>query len=130
MLSSTQNVTVPYHFWEPIRKSVSQRLWGYAPLVTNSGRPASTPRFTLDSDAAATDNNLPIVTYISRQTTGRRLIVSHHEELVAALRLLEIEGVCTVRIPVMEKLTLKEQLAEVASSTVSKPPNEGMRQFR
>ena len=124
MLSSTQNMTVPDRFWEPIRKSVTQQLWGYTPQVTNSGRPASTPRFAPDSDAAGIDKSLPIVTYISRQTTGRRLIESHHEELVAALRMLEIEGVCTVRMPVMEKLTLKEQLAEVASSTVSiSPPN-------
>ncbi|TEB37366.1 hypothetical protein FA13DRAFT_1726446 [Coprinellus micaceus] len=118
MLSSTQNITVPNQFWEPIRKSVSQQLWGYAPQVTNSGRPASTPRLAPNPDATGIYDSLPIVTYISRQTTGRRLIDSHHEELVAALRLLEIEGVCTVRIPVMEKLTLKEQLAEVASSTI------------
>jgi hypothetical protein len=39
--------------------------------------------------------------------------------LIAGLRELEREGVCILRIPVMEKMTLQEQFAEVASSTVS-----------
>ena len=63
----------------------------------------------------------PIVTYISRQTTGRRLTDESHEGLVRALRELEEEGICEVRIPVMERLSLGEQVAEVASSTVSIP---------
>jgi hypothetical protein len=61
----------------------------------------------------------PIVTYISRQSTGRRLTPEDHEGLVKALRELEEEGICEIRIPVMEHLNLGEQIAEVASSTVS-----------
>ncbi|KAJ3523232.1 hypothetical protein NMY22_g11535 [Coprinellus aureogranulatus] len=90
MLGATQNLTVPHGFWEPIRKAITQRLWGYTPEVANSGRPS----------------------------TGRRLLSPDHESLVAALKQLEAEGACTVRIPVMEKLTLREQLAEIASSTI------------
>lgn len=118
MLGATQNLTVPRHFWEPIRKSITQRLWGYSPEVSNSGRPVLPPQFTPSSDTLGMHHTLPVVTYISRQTTGRRLLDSDHQRLVAALRQLADEGICTVRIPVMEKLTLREQLAEVASSTI------------
>ena len=118
MLGATQNLTAPRHFWEPIRGAITQRLWGYTPEVANTGRPVFPPQFSPSPHTFGAHHTLPVVTYISRQATGRRLLDTDHQRLVAALRRLEVEGICTVRIPVMEKLTLREQLAEIASSTV------------
>lgn len=126
------NLTAPTHYWEPIRKSAMKHLFGYVPEVADSGEPVTPPGFAPDSDYTDSDyaaaagthdidgpsRNRPIVTYISRQDTGRRLLAPDHEGLVAALLGLEEEGVCIVRIPVMEDLSFKEQFAEIASSTV------------
>lgn len=119
MISSTQNVTAPRHFWEPIRRSVTRGLFGYTPEVGANGRPVAPPKFGPSKGGSNVDGTLPVVTYISRQSTGRRLLTSDHEALVEALRGLEKEGLCTVRKPIMENLNLKQQLAEIASSTVS-----------
>jgi hypothetical protein len=130
MMSSTMNLTVPTHYWEPIRGTLTRSLFGYVPQVRSDGRPLLPPSPFNNGDGAISTANgngnggkrkalKPIVTYISRQTAGRRLIPEDHEALVKALRELEEEGLCEVRIPVMERLSLKEQIAEVASSTVS-----------
>lgn len=120
------SLTAPFRFWEPVRKSAMKQLFGYVPEVADSGRPVSPPGFLdeydeFDADTVGDDDagrSLPVVTYISRQDTGRRLLAPDHEGLVTALKGLEEDGVCIVRIPVMEDLSFKEQFAEIASSTV------------
>lgn len=124
-------LTAPSRFWDPIRKSAMKHLFGYAPEVADDGRPVSPPGFAEADelgdgygdigghDEGKSRSHLPVVTYISRQDTGRRLLAPDHEGLVEALKGLEEEGVCVVRIPVMEDMTFKEQFAEIASSTVS-----------
>jgi protein O-GlcNAc transferase len=132
MISSTMNLTVPTQYWEPIRGTLTRSLFGYVPQVRSDGRPLLPPSPFNNGDGAISTGNgngngnggkrkelKPIVTYISRQTAGRRLIAEDHEALVKALRELEEEGLCEVRIPVMERLSLRDQIAEVASSTVS-----------
>ncbi|KAJ3538606.1 hypothetical protein NMY22_g5094 [Coprinellus aureogranulatus] len=123
MIGTTMNLTAPRHYWEPVRKSIMTGLFGHAPEVADSGKPVSPPLFAPDSDRSSSDSsivdpsrNLPIVTYISRQKTGRRLIAADHEGLVAALKGLEKEGLCILRIPVMERLSFKDQFAEIASN--------------
>ncbi|KAF8868856.1 hypothetical protein BD779DRAFT_1793224 [Infundibulicybe gibba] len=61
----------------------------------------------------------PVVTYISRQGGGRRLRDADHQGLVAALEELEAEGVCEVFVARMETMSIKEQVAAAARSTVS-----------
>ena len=113
MISGTMNVTAPTGFWEPLRSALTRNLFGYVPEVKPDGKPSVPPPFK------GTSGSRPIVTYISRQSTGRRLADESHQGLVAALRELEEEGICTVRIPILEHMSLRDQLAEVASSTVS-----------
>ncbi|RXW21580.1 hypothetical protein EST38_g4287 [Candolleomyces aberdarensis] len=112
MISGTMNVTVPTGFWEPLRSALTRNLFGYVPEVKPDGKPLVPPPFKGNAGSR------PIVTYISRQRTGRRLTDESHQGLVAALKELEEEGICTVRIPVLENLSLRDQLAEVASSTI------------
>jgi hypothetical protein len=99
------NLTVPTQYWEPIRGTLTRSLFGYVPHVNSDGRPRLPAPFhsnvnangKVNVNAAHTTSNgekalKPIVTYISRQTAGRRLIPENHEALVKALRELEEEG--------------------------------------
>ena len=104
MISSTMNITVPKQFWEPIRKRVIRNVVGSS---TSHGAP--NPSKT---------TSLPLVLYISRQSTGRRLLDSAHEDLVRALKQLEKEGLCEVQIPKMESLKFSEQLHLAARALV------------
>ncbi|KAE9403554.1 hypothetical protein BT96DRAFT_878635 [Gymnopus androsaceus JB14] len=100
MIASTMELPVPEGFWEPLRKTVLGNFLGNVESRNS------------DHDAG----RKPVVTYVSRQSAGRRLTTEAHEGLVDALKQLEEEGLCDVRIPVMEHMTLKEQI-ELASST-------------
>lgn len=63
-------------------------------------------------------SSAPIVTYISRQGGGRRLIEKDHRELVDALIELEKEGVCELKVAMMETMSIREQIKLAARSTV------------
>lgn len=106
------NVTVPDGFWEPVRKSLVGNLLGYVPMLDARGVVYSPPQ------AASTR---PLVTYISRQGGGRRLLEQDHQGLVKALTELESEGICEVNVVVMEQLSLRDQINQVARSTVCNP---------
>ncbi|KIK62619.1 hypothetical protein GYMLUDRAFT_164784 [Collybiopsis luxurians FD-317 M1] len=95
MMASTMSLSVPVGFWEPLRKAV----------VTRYGL-SDKPK----------DSSKPVVTYISRQSTGRRLTNEAHEGLIKSLKELKEEGLCDVHIPVMEHLNLRDQI-ELASTT-------------
>ena len=95
------NITVPKQFWEPIRKRVIRNVVG------SHGAPNPSK-----------STSLPLVLYISRQSTGRRLLDSAHEDLVRALKQLEKEGICEVQIPKMESLKFSEQLHLAARAVV------------
>ncbi|KAJ2914186.1 hypothetical protein MD484_g6237, partial [Candolleomyces efflorescens] len=43
MISGTMNLTVPTHYWEPIRASLTRSLFGYVPHVDKAGHPSSSP---------------------------------------------------------------------------------------
>ena len=62
MISSTMNVTVPNHFWEPLRQRLVLNTIAYLPVMNTTGTVLSNSK-----------SALPIVTYISRQVGGRRL---------------------------------------------------------
>lgn len=98
---------VPEGFWEPLRKTVLGNFLGNVESRNS------------DHDAG----RKPVVTYVSRQSAGRRLTTEAHEGLVDALKQLEEEGLCDVRIPVMEHMTLKEQIELASSTTVSGYPH-------
>jgi hypothetical protein len=109
MIASTMAVDPPAGFWEPLRKSTLQHVLDYVPVLNGDGH-------VIAPHQAITQ--LPIVTYISRQGGGRRLVAEDHENLVKALKELEWLGLCTVHVAAMEKMTLKEQLELMAKSTV------------
>lgn len=99
------DVKVSDGFWAPIQKSLVRNILGYLPTVEDRG-------------VGVTPSTKPLVTYISRQAAGRRLLEQDHEGLVGALRELEAEGVCDVHVAVMERIPVREQIELVARSTV------------
>ncbi|KAI6046350.1 hypothetical protein EDC04DRAFT_2630162 [Pisolithus marmoratus] len=60
----------------------------------------------------------PVITYISRQTSGRRLIAEDHELLVEALEALGNEYGYEVNIVSMEKLSREEQIKLAMRTTI------------
>ena len=113
MIAGTMSVSAPEDYWAPIRNALAENLLGYIPELDANGAvtgPTSVPGLVTTK---------PVVTYISRQGAGRRLTDKDHEGLVEALRGLEQEGLCEVHIPMMERMSLQEQIALPAKSTVS-----------
>lgn len=103
------DVKVSDGFWAPIQKSLVRNILGYLPTVEDRGVGVNPPELV---------STKPLVTYISRQAAGRRLLEQDHEGLVGALRELEAEGVCDVHVAVMERIPVREQIELVARSTV------------
>ena len=113
MIAGTMSVSAPDDYWAPIRKALTENVLGYIPKLNVNGAvtgPASIPGVVTTK---------PVVTYISRQGAGRRLTDKDHEGLVEALRGLEKEGLCEVHMPMMERMSLQDQIALPAKSTVS-----------
>ncbi|KAF8996225.1 hypothetical protein BDQ17DRAFT_1392068 [Cyathus striatus] len=110
MIGGAMNITVADDFWEPVRQSLVQNLLGYIPKIENSKGVVRAP--------LTEERKMPVVTYISRQGGGRRLIHEDHLGLVNALEELESEGICEVNIAMMERMSMKEQIAAAARSTI------------
>ena len=110
MISSTMNVTVPKHFWEPLRQRLVLNTISYLPFLNAAGAVLSNPK-----------SPLPIVTYISRQGGGRRLTDESHDGLVKSLKEMENEGLYELHIVRMETMSFSQQVEAVARSTVSRP---------
>jgi protein O-GlcNAc transferase len=103
MIAGAMNVTVPQDFWAPVRES----LW----------RNILAPGFI--SGTIHNFSTLPLVTYVSRQGAGRRLVAADHDALVVALKSLEAEGICEVQVAALERTGVREQIELVSRSTVS-----------
>jgi hypothetical protein len=108
------NLSSPSHegFWSPLRKSLTRNLLGYLPEFASL-----TDHAVLSPPQDKSEK--PVVTYIDRQGTGRRLTDESHESMVDALLELEKEGVCEVQTVRMENVSLREQVRLVTRSTVS-----------
>lgn len=96
-MASTMAVDVRANFWQPVREAVARNLLGRLPLPP--------PK--------------PLVTYVSRQGGGRRLLAADHDALVEALEELMQQGICEFKVVQFEKMKLKEQVEVMAKSTVS-----------
>jgi len=91
------NITVPTQYWEPLRQRLVRNTLGHMP-----------------------SSNLPLVLYISRQSNnGRRLLDSAHADLVQALKKVEEEGICELKIAKMEELSIQGQIELAARAVVS-----------
>ncbi|KAF5349079.1 hypothetical protein D9756_009425 [Leucocoprinus leucothites] len=99
-------------FWSPIRKTLTHNTLGYLPTFASL-----TDRRIISPPSDKSE--LPLVTYIDRQGTGRRLTEESHKSLVDALSELEAEGVCEIKIVRMENVPLREQIRLAARSAVS-----------
>lgn len=90
------------HWWQPIRNRV----------VNAAG-------LTEFSYADYTER-LPVITYISRQGWGRRMLIQeHHERLVQELYQLRDDYGYEVNVVSMDKLTRAEQMVLAGRTTVS-----------
>ena len=112
MIAGTMNITVPEGFWSPIRNSLLTNLLGYIPRFSGAGAVTS---------PASAASSAPVVTYISRQRTGRRLNQENHEALVEELMALSSQGFCEVNVVQMEDMPLKAQIELAARTTVCLP---------
>ncbi|KAJ7134322.1 hypothetical protein C8R44DRAFT_869977 [Mycena epipterygia] len=87
------------HWWATIRNNVVQ----FAGVVPEENTPSMPP----------------VITYISRQTWGRRMLVpADHDRLVRALRNLEATHGYEVHIVVPETMTRRAQLQLAARTTI------------
>ncbi|KAF8996220.1 hypothetical protein BDQ17DRAFT_1226488, partial [Cyathus striatus] len=109
MIGSTLDLKPPDHFWEDLRQRTIKNALGFVPQLNLQGVVES-------PEAQATV--LPMVMYISRQDTGRRLNDAAHEDLVDAMEKLEDEGVCIFVLAQMEYMSLQEQIELASKSTV------------
>ncbi|KAJ6511971.1 hypothetical protein C8R47DRAFT_1291533 [Mycena vitilis] len=88
------------HWWKPIRNGVVR----FAGVGAEEGEGT---------------RGRPVITYISRQAWGRRMLVqADHDGLVRALRRIEREYGYEVHIVVPEKMTRLEQLQLAARTTI------------
>ncbi|KAJ6537768.1 hypothetical protein B0H19DRAFT_1316521, partial [Mycena capillaripes] len=112
MIAGAMNVTVMDHFWSPLRGS----LWRSMILYKHN------PEILLSPDMAEDVWwewwHILVVTYISRQRYDRRLAATDHEALLAGLRALEAEGICKVRVAVLEEMPLMEQVELMTRSAI------------
>ncbi|KAF9071833.1 hypothetical protein BDP27DRAFT_1321455 [Rhodocollybia butyracea] len=108
MIGPTMGLEIFSGYWKPLQTKLTQNLLG-----ESSESPQDITRET-----ATTVKSKPVVIYISRQKTGRRLADKDHEALVHSLLKLQDEGFCKVEIPVMENLSVKEQIELVSRSTI------------
>ncbi|KAF8904591.1 hypothetical protein CPB85DRAFT_1255290 [Mucidula mucida] len=97
MIASTMALTATNDFWSPIRESIVRNLVGRIPVVVDT---------------------LPLVTYVSRQKTERRLLDDDHKSLIAALTGLCNEGICNFKLAELETMSLRQQVDIVARTTV------------
>ncbi|KAJ7043848.1 hypothetical protein C8F04DRAFT_1070648 [Mycena alexandri] len=73
----------------------------------------------LEPEVGAGTRKRPVITYISRQAWGRRMLVpADHEKLVRELRKLEVVYGYEVNVVVPEKMTRLEQLQLAARTTI------------
>lgn len=88
------------NFWEPLRTNVVEFAGG-------------------SRMAGAGTRSKPVITYVSRQAWGRRMLrPEDHETLVKALRRLERENGYEVNIVAMDLLTREEQIKLAGRTTV------------
>ncbi|KAL0061758.1 hypothetical protein AAF712_011361 [Marasmius tenuissimus] len=109
MIAGTMNVTALEGFWDPIRRSLLTNLLGYKPQFSGPGIVVSPLKVA---------SSAPVVTYISRQRTGRRLKQEDHEALVEELMTLGAQGFCEVNVVQMEDMSLKDQVELAARTTI------------
>ncbi|KAF9071795.1 hypothetical protein BDP27DRAFT_1446016 [Rhodocollybia butyracea] len=103
MIAPAMGLDTPSTYWKPLQAKLTQNLLG---------KPSDS-HITQE-----TAKSKPVVTYISRQKTGRRLVDKDHEALIRSLSELQDEGFCEVEIPVMENMSVKEQIELVSRSTI------------
>ena len=111
MIAGAMDVNAKKGFWEPVRQAVVNGFLGYVPVVNEHGAAVA-------PDSRGKSSALPLVTYVSRQGSLRRLSEPDHEGLVVALEGLEMEGVIRFRQARMEKMVFREQIELAARSTV------------
>ena len=77
----------------------------------------------LNRDTGYGTRSTPVITYVSRQEWGRRMLIQKdHERLVAELYKLRDTYGYEVNVVSMDKLSRKEQFQLAARTTVSTPP--------
>ncbi|PPR05070.1 hypothetical protein CVT24_010257 [Panaeolus cyanescens] len=139
MLSGATLAPCALAFWNPIRERVVSNVMGYLPVLDWSGRMVGVPRrmwevfederkrsgegvWEGDGDRGTRANGLtllPLVTYINRQATKRRLDNASHDSLVEEMRKLEWAGLIRFKEAKMEEMGgLEGQVGVVAESAI------------
>ena len=120
-------------WWEPIRRQIlryagvdedviDRNLEGYGavdPSIRAAETAALGPGVTVFEPLAPSGGYRHVVTYISRQSSRRRLTPESHAQLVKALEERAVQVGYELVIVEAEKLTKEEQFALAARTTVS-----------
>ncbi|KAI0070552.1 hypothetical protein K474DRAFT_1653669 [Panus rudis PR-1116 ss-1] len=94
------------HWWQPIRNNV----------VNFAGLQDEEAQIALKDESA---QSAPVITYVSRQEWGRRMLIQeHHEKLVSELYKLRDKYGYEVNVVSMDRLTRQEQIRLAARTTI------------
>jgi hypothetical protein len=90
---------------KPLRERLLEGYKGPIPVgTTKSGAP---------------DTKLPVITYITRQQTTRRLTNESHAELMLELDQIKREGLAEVNVEIFEERSVQDQIAIMGRTSVS-----------
>lgn len=122
-------------WWEPIRRQVlrfagtpedviNRNLWGHGAINPATYDQDAELRLRLGKvEMTPPADFKPLVTYISRQSSRRRLTPESHADLVAALEKHSKAKGWELKIVEAEKLTKEEQVDLAARTTVCRAMN-------
>ena len=89
---------------KPLRERLLEGYKGLVPVgTTKSGAP---------------DTKLPVITYITRQQTTRRLTNESHTELMLELNQIKREGLAEVNVEIFEERSVQDQIAIMGRTSV------------
>jgi hypothetical protein len=117
---------IPYveslHYWSPIRQAVVEYSAGTKEVEWPGERKLHMLMNMDEQDEEGQeDSEKPLIAYISRQKTGRKLKTAHHEALVQAVQSLADENGYEFKIPLMEEMSKFDQIYLASRSTVRIP---------
>jgi hypothetical protein len=98
-------IDVHDHWLAPLRQRLLEGYKGPIPIESTPGLPLAT--------------KLPVITYITRQTTTRKLTDQSHAELIVELDRIKKEKLAEVNIEVFEERTVQDQIAIMGRTSVS-----------
>jgi hypothetical protein len=106
-----------YHYWAPLRQGIVEYAAGEREIRWPGERELRL--LAKGYTPSKQEGERPVITYISRQRTARRLRDSHHQALVQTMQALAKEHDYEFMVPVMEEMNKFDQIYLLSQTTVS-----------